>query len=116
MCRFVEYVRDWIHRHLDQDITLAELAEKLHYTPNYLSMLFKRETGKGFQEYLADCRLQRAALLLKDPSLRMIEIAQQVGYTNAKAFSIAFRKSYSLTPTEYREQHGIKSINSQTIL
>ncbi len=106
----IEQVRKWVHDHLDQDITLADLAEKFHYTPNYLSALFKKQIGKGFLDYLADCRMQRATHLLKDPALRMSQIAVQVGYTNARAFSIAFRKTCGTTPTEYREHYGIDSV------
>jgi two-component system response regulator YesN len=69
-------------------------------------MLFKKEIGIGFQEYLLDCRMQRARHLLQDPALRISDIAQQVGYTNPKAFSIAFRKACSIPPTEYREMRG----------
>jgi YesN/AraC family two-component response regulator len=103
----IERVRTWIHNHLHEEITLNDLAEKLCYAPSYLSALFKKETGKGFLEYLIDCRVQRARHLLLDPSLRISDIAIQVGYTNAKAFSIAFRKAYNITPTEYRERRTI---------
>jgi YesN/AraC family two-component response regulator len=103
----IDHVRSWIHHHLHEDITLNDLAEALGYTPNYLGALFKKETGKGFLEYLIDCRVQRARHLLLDPSLRITDIALQVGYTNAKAFSIAFRKVCNITPTEYRESRRL---------
>jgi two-component system, response regulator YesN len=105
----VEAVRAWIHDHLDQDITLLQVAEGLHYSPNYLSTLFKRVIGKGFQEYLTECRMKRARHLLKDPTLRVYEICRSVGYTNAKAFSVAFRKAYGITPTEDRNSIHIIS-------
>lgn len=108
-----EAVRAWIHDHLDRDITLLQVADGLHYSPNYLSTLFKRVIGKGFQEYLTECRLKRARHLLKDPTLRVYEICRDVGYTNAKAFSVAFRRAYGITPTEYR--NSINSDDSQTI-
>jgi AraC-like DNA-binding protein len=50
--------------------------------------------------------MQRAKHLLLDPALRISDIAQQVGYTNPKAFSIAFRKTYGIPPTECREMRG----------
>jgi YesN/AraC family two-component response regulator len=102
----IEQVRIWIHDHLHEDITLLDLSRRFHYSVSYISMLFKKEIGTGFQEYLLDCRMQRARLLLLDPALRISDIAQQVGYTNPKAFSIAFRKACGIPPTEYRELRG----------
>lgn len=102
----IERVRMWIHDRLDREVTLSELADEMHFSPNYLSTLFKKEIGKGFQEYLSECRMQRAKHLLGDPSLRIFEVCQKVGYSNSKAFSIAFRKAFGMTPSEYREKAG----------
>jgi YesN/AraC family two-component response regulator len=107
----IEHVQAWVHDHLDQEITLLDLAEKFHYSPNYLGALFKKSLGKGFQDYLLGCRMQRAATLLQNPSLRTAEIAAHVGYTNAKAFSAAFRKTFGLLPGEYRETYHNQSSN-----
>jgi YesN/AraC family two-component response regulator len=106
----IERVRKHIHDHLHQEFTLGELAEKLHYSPNYLSMLFKKQIGKGFLEYLTECRMQRALLLLQDPALRISAISEQVGYANPRAFSLAFRKVYHMAPKEYRDRQGIFSV------
>lgn len=102
----IEQIRKWIHDHLHEDMTLIDLSLRFHYSASYVSTLFKKEIGTGFQEYLLDCRMQRAKHLLLDPALRISEIAQQVGYTNPKAFSIAFRKVCGIPPTEYREMRG----------
>lgn len=102
----IEQVRLWIYDHLHEDITLLDLSHQFHYSVNYLSMLFKKEIGTGFQEYVLACRMQRAKHLLLDPALRISDIAQQVGYTNPKAFSIAFRKACGIPPTECRELRG----------
>jgi len=100
----VEKVRAYVHSKLDQEITISEIAEQLHYSPNYFSYLFKKEIGQGFQEYLTECRMVRAAQLLKDTTMKMQEISHMVGYTNSKAFAIAFRKKFGYTPSEYREK------------
>jgi two-component system, response regulator YesN len=102
----IEQIRKWIHDHLHEDITLLDLSRRFHYSVSYISMLFKKEIGTGFQEYLLDCRMQRARHLLLDPALRISHIAQQVGYTNPKAFSIAFHKTCGFPPTEYREMRS----------
>ena len=102
----IEQARKCIHDHLHEDITLLDLSRRFHYSVSYISMLFKKEIGTGFQEYLFDCRMQRAKHLLLDPTLRISHIAQQVGYTNPKAFSIAFHKACGIPPTDYRERRG----------
>ena len=107
----IEQIRKWIHDHLHEDITLLDLSRRFHYSVSYISMLFKKEIGTGFQEYLLDCRMQRAKHLLLDPALRISHIAQQVGYTNPKAFSIAFHKACGTPPTEYREMRGRETIS-----
>ncbi len=106
----VEEMRRWVHDHLHEDMTLHDLSSRFHYSVSYSSMLFKKEMGTGFQEYLLDCRMQRAKHLLLDPTLRISHVAQQVGYTNPKAFSIAFRKACGIPPTEYREMRGRETI------
>ncbi|GHO77701.1 putative two-component response regulator [Ktedonobacter sp. SOSP1-85] len=108
----IEQIRKWIHDHLHEDMTLLDLSQRFQYSVNYISMLFKKEIGTGFQEYLLDCRMQRAKHLLLDPALRISEIAQQVGYTNPKAFSISFRKACGIPPTEYREMRGREKTTS----
>lgn len=102
----IEQVRTWVHDNLHRDMTLIDLSQRFHYSVNYLGLLFKKEVGTGFQEYVLACRMQRAKHLLLDPALRISDIAQQVGYTNPKAFSIAFRKVCGIPPTEYREMRG----------
>ncbi len=102
----IEQIRKWIHDHLHEDLTLLDLSQRFHYSVSYISMLFKKEIGTGFQEYLLDCRMQRAKHLLLDPALRISDIAEQVGYTNPKAFSISFRKACGIPPTDYREMRG----------
>lgn len=57
----ITQMRAWVHDRLHQDITLLDLAQRFHYSVNYLSMLFTKEIGTGFQEYLLDCRMQRAS-------------------------------------------------------
>jgi two-component system response regulator YesN len=102
----IEQVRTWVHENLHRDMTLIDLSQRFHYSVNYLGLLFKKEIGTGFQEYVLACRMQRAKHLLLDPALRISDIAQQVGYTNPKAFSIAFRKVCGIPPIEYREMRG----------
>jgi two-component system, response regulator YesN len=92
----------YIEEHYQQDITLKELAEEWHYSPNYLGNIFKQDFGKGFSEYLAEYRMKKAALLLKNYETKIYEVAHQVGYNNISSFIKQFKQAYDITPAEYR--------------
>ena len=58
----------------------------------------------NFKQYITEKRLARSTELLKDPSLKVYDIAQMCGYENVNTFNEAFKCAYSVTPTEYRLQ------------
>jgi two-component system, response regulator YesN len=91
----IEYMRD---------IKLSDIAEKLYLTPNYLSMLFKREKGVNFVEYLTCTRMIAAKELLSNPNVQVQQVAERVGYSGSRHFSRLFKAFTGLYPTEYREQ------------
>ncbi|SMB99421.1 two-component system, response regulator YesN [Thermanaeromonas toyohensis ToBE] len=90
-------------RYGEADFNLQSLARELYFTPNYLSFLFKHLTGENFTDYLTRFRIEKAKLLLKDPRLKIYDVASKVGYTDAKYFSKIFKKVTGLTPAEYRD-------------
>lgn len=83
-------------------ITLKEIAEKLDITPEYLGMLFHKETGINFNSYLNNYRIDKARALLIGTDLKLYEIAELVGYNDSKYFSRVFRKNTGQLPAEYR--------------
>jgi two-component system response regulator YesN len=85
------------------ELSLDDLAAKLFISPNYFRSIFKQQVGESFVEYLTGMRMAQARELLNDPSLKVTEIAGQVGYVDQHYFSICFKKYYGLTPSEYRE-------------
>lgn len=85
------------------DITLHEVAEKYHYTPEYTSRYIREVTGRTFSEILSDARMKHAVSLLKSTSLPVSEIAYQVGYENTENFIRVFRRHYNKTPGGYRK-------------
>lgn len=91
-----------IHEFYKQGITLKEIAEKLDITPEYLSMQFYKETGTNFSSYLNDYRIKKAKGLLIGTDLKLYEIADLLGYNDAKYFSRVFKKITGQLPAEYR--------------
>ena len=105
--RLVQQAAVWLEANYAQDLRLEDLAGRVGLSPNYFSHLFKRQQGMGFREYLNKLRVARACQLLATTGLKVYEIAQQVGYTDYKYFSLVFHKLTGTTPTRYRPGENI---------
>ncbi|MBD2843950.1 AraC family transcriptional regulator [Paenibacillus sp. IB182496] len=95
-----------IHSAYDQDVSIELFASQLNFHPNYVSRVFKKETGVTFSEYLAQYRLERAKAWLDETDMRIADIAQRLRYSTASNFNRYFKKAYGMTPGQYRERHG----------
>jgi two-component system, response regulator YesN len=102
--RMIRASLDYIESEYASDLTLASLADKLYVNPNYLSKLFKTETGFTFSHYLTHYRIKQAKQLLHDTHLKIYQICKQVGYTDQAYFSRLFKATEGISPYEYREQ------------
>lgn len=93
-------------KRFSEDLQLSQIATELYVTPNYLSRLFRTETGKGFSDYLSDLRMEKAKSLLREGDRKIYQIGLEVGYPNPRYFSEWFHKNAGLTPKEYRNKFG----------
>ncbi|MCJ7843188.1 helix-turn-helix transcriptional regulator [Lederbergia sp. NSJ-179] len=92
----------------DQEISLDIIADRLHYSPNYLSNIFKKEFGENFVDYLMNYRLQMAKNLLRDTDVPIKGIAERLKYRNSQNFIRFFKKKLGKTPGEYRKEFRYK--------
>ncbi|MFC7063364.1 response regulator transcription factor [Halobacillus seohaensis] len=92
----------YINEFYAQDLKATEVADVINVSPNHFSQLIKKETSKHFNDYLHDVRIRQAKLLLNETSYRIYEVAELVGYKDYKYFVQIFKKSTSLTPTQFR--------------
>ena len=102
--KIIELVEKHLVEHLQDNITVSELAEMVHFNPSYLSVLFKKEVGQTISEYVSRIRLEKAKELLRDPSIKIYEIADKIGYRTAAYFIYQFKKAVGCTPNEFRER------------
>ncbi|PQP81036.1 AraC family transcriptional regulator [Paenibacillus sp. PCH8] len=93
-----------IHQDYDKDLTLEECAVKLHYNANYLSSVFRKETGCSFSEYLTRYRFNIAKKWLDESNITVKDIAARLRYNNPQNFIRSFRKWEGITPGQYRER------------
>lgn len=87
--------------------TLSAVAEYFHYSPSYLSTLIKKHTNKSFSDILQQCKLEEACHYLTNTDLSIDEIVQVLGYYDKSYFYRIFKKKYSITPIQYK--NNIKS-------
>ncbi|MDQ6422942.1 AraC family transcriptional regulator [Paenibacillus sp. LHD-117] len=95
-------IQQYVDEHLDQEVTLEELAEVLHLHPNYFSKYFKRHFGVPPLKYVSRKRMEHAKLLLKTTARSVKEVAAATGFDDANYFSKTFRREVGYSPSEYR--------------
>ena len=100
----VQNAQKYILEHYHQKgLTLNEIAQKSHVSPNYLSYLFKKYTGFNLWEYVIKLRMEEAKRLLVTTDLRRYEIAERVGYESPEHFSKIFKKYFGKSPSELKK-------------
>jgi AraC-like DNA-binding protein/mannose-6-phosphate isomerase-like protein (cupin superfamily) len=95
-------VLHWCEAHLEEPISVAQLAAILFISPGHFSTLFTREVGMPPAAYLRRLRLEKARGLLDDTSLSITQAAQRSGFSDMAHFSRSFRAFYGVSPRDYR--------------
>lgn len=95
--------KKYLLAHLDEHITITELADMLGISSTSLKICFKGVYGDTINGYITNCKMQKAASLLKNTDKSVIEIAGIVGYNNGSKFAGAFRRVMNKSPNEYRK-------------
>jgi len=102
----VETVKRYVALNLDQDLSREMIADQVFLNPDYLSRIFKKETGYSISDYILAERIRVSKELLSQTNTPISSIAISVGYTNFSHFTKIFKKYAGIGPTEYRSQHG----------
>lgn len=95
---------NYIYYHLHEKITVELLAEHVKLHPNYLSGLFKKETGQTISRYIMARRMEAAKNMLLDSDISCAEIASTLSFSSQSYFTRQFRTTYGFTPEEYRKR------------
>lgn len=94
-------ILDYISLHY-MDLTLEKTADRFHFSPNYLTRLLKKYTGKTFISIILELKLEHAAMLLKNTPLPITQAASASGFQNMNYFYKLFKKKYGCTPKQFR--------------
>jgi two-component system response regulator YesN len=95
-------IKAYIDNRYYEDIKISMFADKYFLSREYIMKLFKQQFGCGIHEYVQRIRMDKAKELLDDPSLKIQDISERLGYKDKNYFSKAFRNYFSVSPTEYR--------------
>ena len=87
-----------------QTVTLESVAEQFHLSEPFVSKYIKDKSGKTFGEHVAHIRMKRAKTLLKNGNMTVENIAYAIGYQNVEHFNRTFKKSFDMTPIQYRNE------------
>jgi len=100
--RIIPLVLDYIEKHYNEQLFLKDVADALFVSQGHLSRQISKNTSMTFTDILTGFRIEKAKQLLKEPTCRVCEVAQNVGFTDSRHFSQVFRKTVGLTPSDYR--------------
>ena len=92
----------YMEEHYQEKLTLNKVADQIYVSQWHLSKLLNKQEGKNFSEILNQIRINKAKELLKDPALRIADIAEMVGFVEVAHFSRVFKKVAGVSANEYR--------------
>jgi 2-isopropylmalate synthase len=86
-----------------QTVTLEDLAREFHLSTPYISKFIREKSGKTFGEQVTQVRMKRAKTLLRNGNMTIENISYSIGYPNAEHFSRVFKKTFDVSPAQYRK-------------
>lgn len=103
--QLVQKIKTYIRDHISESLTLTTISRIVNYNEAYISRLFKQINGMGISEYISLERINKAKDLLVTTSDSMQNIAAATGFDTAQYFSLVFKKTTGVSPSEYRRSH-----------
>jgi len=90
-----------MNRRYRETLGIAQVAEELGVSPNYLSTVIKKETGRSFTRHLTELRLDKSRELLKKADANIGSIARSLGYQSGRHFTRLFKERFGMTPSQW---------------
>ena len=98
-------VQKYINNHVEERLSLNEVAAVFGLSPNYLSALFKKSCNIGFSEYITQKKVAKAKALLLEENMKIYEVADMLGFESAFYFSKVFKKVEGISPRAVSYTH-----------
>lgn len=100
----ISFIKKYIKENLTGDVSLVRLSEVTGYNTSYLSRLFSEQTGETMNKYIARKKLEKIIELMRDSSLTIGDISEQVGFEYQPYFSRFIKRLTGKTPQKLREE------------
>lgn len=107
----ISLIMEWIRTNYFRTITIGEIANEFGYNPDYISSLFKKNTGTSLIYYINKTRIDISKTLLSNYDLSIKETAYSCGFSDEKYFMKTFKKLEGMTPAQYKKAFIRKMIN-----
>ncbi len=104
----------YIEAHIEEEMTLDELAKISCYSPFHFHRIFQSVVGETVYQYVKRLRLERAASRLRNTTKPVTDIALEASYDTPSAFTKAFKQSMGISPKEYRRLHAAVHVTCKT--
>lgn len=102
--RGIQAIRDYMHLHFQEDLSLSVLSERFHFSPQYIAKKFKELYNTTVMTCLTELRMEKAKSLLVHTEMSVLEMAEALGYADENYFGKVFKKQTGLSPLQYRKQ------------
>ncbi|RAR42177.1 helix-turn-helix domain-containing protein [Paenibacillus sp. MDMC362] len=106
----IQEVKEYLKDSMYQNITLKEIAERMHFNYSYLVQKFKFHEKMTFNEYLLQQRMEKAKFLLTHTDMKIYEIADAVGYNDMDWFYKKFKSYAGVSANKYRKLQGSRTV------
>ena len=104
----VQMAKQYIKDNYTEAVSLSDAAEHIGISPQYLSKIFKDETGYNFVEWVNMFKIEKAKELLDKKEMNISEVGYKMGFINANYFSRAFKKYIGVSPSTYMKKSAEK--------
>ena len=101
---FLRTITSYLREHLDERLTVDQIAEAMHMNRSYLATKFKKETGRSLSSYVIDTKLKKSMEYLRNTDKPIIEIVNLLGFSSQGYFQNVFKRHIGITPGQYRER------------
>lgn len=91
--------------------SVSNLCEKMNYSRTQLNRIFQKELNMSPHDYLVEKRMAYAQNLLLQSDLTVVDIGQRIGYANLSQFNVVFKKTFGMSPGQFRKKTQTKQLN-----